>query len=44
MENKNVIYFLAGFGTVSLLVFAYNKFVAKKQQPLSTDRTKIILN
>ena len=30
MENKKVIYFLAGVGTVAGLILAYNKFVVKK--------------
>ncbi len=39
MENKNLIYFLAGFGTVSILVMAYNKFVAK---PVTTKPSGLI--
>jgi len=31
MENKNLIYFLAGFGTVSLIIYAYG-FMTKKPQ------------
>ncbi len=35
MENKFLLYALAGFGAVSILVMGYNKWVAKPK-PMNT--------
>ena len=35
MENKIVLHFLAGVGAVSIVIWGYNKFIAKPSNTLS---------